>query len=50
MYKIKGKYQTEPWEEIDEFDTRAEACAMLREYMMAFGAGWQFKIVRGRDK
>ena len=50
MYKIKGKYQALSWEDIDGFDTRAEAYAMLREYMVAFGAGWQFKIVRGRNK
>lgn len=47
MYKIKGKYKTEPWEVIDGFSTKAETYAMLREYMLAYGAGWQFKIVRG---
>lgn len=49
MYKIRGKYQGQPWEDIDEFDTRKEALAMLDEYRMAYGAGWQLKVVRGRD-
>ncbi|KFM92966.1 hypothetical protein DJ90_2944 [Paenibacillus macerans] len=39
VYKIKGKYQDQPWEDIDEFDTEAEAISMLGEYRMAYGPG-----------
>ena len=49
MYKIKGKYQGGAWDEIDEFDSKVEADAMLREYAMAYGPGWQLKVVRGRS-
>lgn len=43
MYQIIGTYQGEK-EVIDEFDTRLEAAAMVKEYAMAFGAGWTFRI------
>ena len=35
-------------EELDEFDNRAEALKMLREYRMAFGQQWILDIKRGR--
>ena len=34
MFKIRGKYPGQPWEDIDEFDTRPEALKMLAEYRM----------------
>lgn len=44
MYKIRGKYPGQPWEDIDVFDTREEAVKMLREYRMAYGSEWQLTI------
>ena len=46
MFKIYGKYPGEPWEIIDEFDTREEAQAMLSEYRMAYGSEWKLWIGR----
>ena len=44
MVKIMGKYEDQPWEEIDEFDTRKEAMEALREYRLAYGAGWLLRL------
>lgn len=46
MFVIRGKYVGCPWEDIDEFDTKAEATKMLSEYRMAYGAGWSLTVVR----
>lgn len=50
MYKIRGKYPGQPWEDIDEFDTRPEALKMLAEYRMAYGPGWRFTIKKAAAK
>ena len=44
MYKIYGRYDGEPKEIIDEFDTEEEASAMLKEYRMAYGYEWNLWI------
>ena len=44
VYKIRGKYHGCPWEDIDEFDTKEEAQAMLSEYRMAYGPEWRLCI------
>ena len=44
VYKIRGKYPGCPWEDIDEFDTKEEAQAMLSEYRMAYGPEWRLCI------
>lgn len=44
MVKIMGKYEDQPWEEIDEFDTRQEAMEALREYRLAYGIGWRLRL------
>lgn len=44
VYKIRGKYPGEPWEDIDEFDTKEEAQTMLTEYRMAYGPEWRLCI------
>lgn len=49
VYKIRGKYPGQPWEDIDEFDTRPETLKMLAEYRMAYGPGWRFTIKRWRQ-
>lgn len=46
MFKIYGKYQGEPREIVDEFDTREEAIEMLSEYRMAYGPEWKLWIGR----
>ncbi len=46
MYKIMGKYQNAPMEEIDEADSYREAKTLLREYQMAFGEGWSLWLKR----
>ena len=46
MFKIMGRYGYGRAEEIDSAETRKEAEAMLREYRIAFGAGWQLWIVK----
>lgn len=43
MFKIMGKYNGRT-EEIDSFETQAEAEKMLSEYQMAYGHGWQLWI------
>lgn len=50
VYKIRGKYPGQPWEDIDEFDTREEALKMLREYRMAYGPEWRFTIKKAVAK
>lgn len=46
MFKIRGKYPGQPWEDIDEFDTRPEALKMLAEYRKGTGRsrGKTYKI------
>lgn len=46
MWKVKGKYHGQPIEDIDEFDTKAEAEKMLAEYRMELGSEWFLKTVR----
>ena len=41
---IRGTYAGST-EEVDSFETRTEAIAMLREYRLAFGAGWSLRVV-----
>lgn len=43
MFTIKGRYRGQT-EEIDSFETRKEAVAMLQEYVAAFGPGWHLWI------
>ena len=50
MFKIRGKYPGQPWEDIDEFDTRPEALKMLAEYRMAYGPGWRSTIKKAVAK
>ena len=50
VYKIMGKYPGQPWEDIDEFDTRPEALKMLAEYRMAYGPEWRFTIKKAVAK
>jgi hypothetical protein len=49
MFIIMGTYQGKT-EEIDEFDTRAEAEQMLSEYRMAFGADWALWVIDAAAK
>jgi len=44
MFKIMGRYNGGDVEEIDEFDDRSVAEAMLDEYSMAFGQGWELWV------
>ncbi len=44
MYEIRGKYPGEPWETIDEADTKQEANSLLAEYRMAYGPEWRLCI------
>ena len=44
-YVIFGMYQGTT-EEIDSFDSLREANAMLREYRLSFGGGWQLWVKR----
>ena len=50
VYRIMGKYPGQPWEEIDDFDTRPEAMKMLAEYRMAFGPEWKLTIKKAVAK
>ena len=34
MYEIRGKYPGEPWDTIDEADTKQEATRLLTEYQI----------------
>ena len=43
VFVIMGKYERQPWEEIDEVEDRQELNYLLGEYRLAFGSGWQFK-------
>ena len=44
MWKLFAKYKNEPWEEIDEFSCVWEANRCQTEYVLAYGAGWTFKL------
>lgn len=44
VYEIRGKYPGEPWETIDEADTKQEANRLLAEYRMAYGPEWRLCI------
>lgn len=50
MFKIRGKYPGQPWEDIDTFDTREEAVKMLHEYRVAYGPEWQLTIKKAVAK
>lgn len=39
-----GSTRGEPWETIDEADTRQEANRLLAEYRMAYGPEWRLCI------
>lgn len=43
---IDGKGPARPWKEIDCFNSRKKAAAMLPMYAAAYGTGWKFRIVR----
>jgi hypothetical protein len=45
MFVIQGKYESNPWEDIDSFPDKKTAESMLAEYRLAYGSGWQLKIV-----
>lgn len=48
MYQIQGhmtRTGTARWEVIDEFGTKQEAVAMLKEYRMAYGNQWVLRII-----
>lgn len=49
MYLIMGSYCGQPEEEIDRFDSKAEARCMLQEYTMAFGYMWSLWLVKESD-
>ena len=49
-YVIKGKYQNGAWEEIDTAKDEQEANYLTKEYIIAFGTGWQIKAVRKGGK
>lgn len=49
IYVIVGRSQYGK-EDIDEFNTRSEALKMIKEYRLAFGAGWDLKIVGRKNK
>lgn len=44
VYEIRGKYPGQPWETIDEADTKQEASRLLAEYRMAYGPEWRLCI------
>lgn len=45
MYEIRGKYPGEPWETIDEAQTRnRRPPRLLTEYRMAYGPEWRLCI------
>ncbi len=44
MYRIMGRYRNNSWEQIDEFDDRAEALNAMREYSIAFGPEWTMRL------
>lgn len=50
MYEIRGKYPGLPWETIDEFETKDEARAMLKEYRLAYGPGWRLTIRKAKEE
>jgi len=43
MFKIFGTYQNTT-EEIDQFDSKEKAIAMLAEYQLAYGSGWKLWV------
>ena len=45
MWKILGRYKAGKWEVIDEADTEEEAMRLAREYRLAFGEGWEIKVI-----
>ena len=47
VWRIMGRYCGST-EEVDEFDTFREARDMVKEYRLAFGAGWSLWVKRGR--
>ena len=48
MYVIRGKYRSNAWEDVDEFETREEAENMLAEYRTAFGLDWTLTVKKRR--
>ena len=45
MTYIIGSYQGNT-ETVDEFETRQEALAMMKEYRLAFGPSWLLRLSR----
>ena len=43
---LYAKYVGCEWEEIDSFDSEEEAMRMLAEYKMAYGAGFEWRVVK----
>ena len=43
-YAIWGKLEGRNWEIIDTASSEKEAFELLREYVLAFGSGWKYKI------
>lgn len=43
-YKIMGRYNNGATEEIDSAPTEQEADFLRREYIMAFGRGWNISV------
>jgi hypothetical protein len=51
MFELIGKYQgCRYWEQVDQFDTMAEAERMLEEYRCAYGQAWIIQIKRNDDE
>lgn len=48
-YAIMGKQGSNPAEVVDTFESIKEARAMVQEYRMAFGYGWNLWIKRTRS-
>ncbi len=46
MFTLFTKYTGCDWEEVDSFDNEKDAMAMLKEYRMAFGTGFVWKVVK----
>lgn len=45
MYILLGCSENKKWERIDSAPTKKEAEYLKREYSIAFGSEWEFKII-----
>lgn len=50
VYDIYGKYKAQEWEILEVgIETERDVQYLLKEYKMAFGVGWQFKVKKVRS-